>query len=127
MYRLQIVLKFCVVLLLAACFGNPCVAQTARDASSGSKIIATKLSGFGVPFRINSDDSSFIEVQLYLSRDAGKTWSFYDRKDIDGTEFPFQAEEDGEYWFSLKTLSRDRRLLPEGDPQPELKLSLIHI
>ena len=122
MYRLQIVLKFCVVLLLAACFGNPCVAQTARDASSGSKIIATKLSGFGVPFRINSDDSSFIEVQLYLSRDAGKTWSFYDRKDIDGTEFPFQAEEDGEYWFSLKTLSRDRRLLPEGDPQPELKI-----
>jgi len=122
-YRLQVVLKLCVVLLLVTCFGNSCVAQTTPVASSGSsKVIATKLSGFGVPFKINSDDSSFIEVQLYLSRDAGKTWIFYDRKDTDETEFPFEAEEDGEYWFSLKTLSRDRRLLPEGDPQPELKI-----
>ena len=123
MYSLQIDLKFCVVLLLAGCFGNPCAAQTTPDASSvSSKVIATKLSGFGVPFRIDADDSSFIEVQLYLSRDAGKTWTFYGRKGIDETEFPFEAEEDGEYWFSLKTLSRDRRLLPEGDPQPELKI-----
>ena len=122
-YRLQIDLKFCVVLLLAGYFGNPCTAQTTPDASSSSsKVIATKLSGFGVPFRIAADDSSFIEVQLYLSRDAGKTWTFYDRKGTDETEFPFEAEEDGEYWFSLKTLSRDRRLLPEGDPQPELKI-----
>ena len=80
-YRLQIDLKFCVVLLLAGYFGNPCTAQTTPDASSSSsKVIATKLSGFGVPFRIAADDSSFIEVQLYLSRDAGKTWTFYDRK-----------------------------------------------
>ena len=123
MYRLQMDLKFCVALFLAACFGNPCAAQTAPDASSGgSKVIATKLSGFGVPFRIDADDSSFIEVQLYLSRDTGKTWSFYDRKGTDETEFLFQSEEDGEYWFSIKTLSRDRRLLPEGDPQPELKI-----
>ena len=114
-YSLQINLKFCVVLLLAVCSGDLCEAQTGPTASSGSsKVIATKLSGFGVPFKINSEDSAFIEVQLYLSRDAGKTWTFFGRKNTDETEFPFEAEEDGEYWFSLKTLSRDRRLLPEG-------------
>ena len=118
-------LKFCVVLLAAVCLVGTCTAtaQTANNASMvPSKVIPTKLSGFGIPFKINSDDASLIEVQLYLSRDAGKTWTFYGRKGTDGQEFPFEAEKDGEYWFSLKTLSRDRRLLPEGDPQPELKI-----
>ena len=122
-YRLQIDLKFCVVLLVATCLASVCAAQTTDNAPAASaKVIPTKLSGFGVPFQIDADDSSFIEVQLYLSRDAGKTWTFYGRKGTDEQEFPFQADQDGEYWFSLKTLSRDRRLLPEGDPQPELKI-----
>ncbi len=122
-FRFQINLRFCWVLLLAVCLSNVCAAQTNREVASGdSKVIPTKLSGFGVPFKINSEDSSFIEVQLYLSRDTGKTWTFYGRKNTDGTEFSFEAGEDGEYWFALKTLSRDRRLLPEGDPQPELKI-----
>jgi len=99
-----------------------CVGQTPDAAAANSKVIATKLSGFGVPFKINSEDTTYIEVQLYLSEDLGKTWTFYGRKNTDESEFRFEAEADGEYWFSLKTLSRDRRLLPEGDPQPELKI-----
>ena len=122
-YRLLIDLKICVVLLIAICSVGSVAAQAPNTATTDDvKVIATKLSGFGVPFKIDSENSAYIEVQLYLSRDAGKTWTFYARQDTDGKEFPFQAEEDGEYWFSLKTLSRDRLLLPEGDPQPELKI-----
>ena len=123
-YRLLKNLIGCLLLLavvLALCAAETGVAQV-PETDANSKVIATKLSGFGVPFKINSDDSAYIEVQLYLSRDAGKTWSFYGRKNTDEQEFRFEADEDGEYWFSLKTLSRDRRLLPEGDPQPELKI-----
>lgn len=86
------------------------------------KTVGTNLKAFGVPFKVNSSNESFIEVQLYLSRDMGKTWKFYGRQTTDRNDFPFQADEDGEYWFSLKTLDRDRRLLPEGAPQPELKI-----
>ena len=123
-YRLLKNLKWCplpMAVALAVCTFGTCEAQ-APDTAASSKVIATKLSGFGVPFKINSEDSTYIEVQLYLSEDLGKTWTFYGRKNTDEQEFRFEAEADGEYWFSLKTLSRDRRLLPEGDPQPELKI-----
>ena len=86
------------------------------------KTVGTSLSAFGVPFKVNADNASFIEVQLYLSKDMGETWSFHSRQSTDQTDFAFQSEGDGEYWFCLKTLDRDRRLLPEGDPQPELKI-----
>ena len=86
------------------------------------KTVATNLRGFGIPFQINADNGSFIEVQLYVSRDMGQSWQFSDRQATDQKEFPFEAKGDGEYWFAIKTLDRDRKLLPEGDPQPDLKI-----
>lgn len=92
------------------------------DTPRDPKLLATNLRGFGVPFRLDANNDAFIEVQLYLSTDRGRSWSFYSRQTTDKEEFPFQADRDGEYWFALKTLNRDRKLLPSGDPQPELKI-----
>lgn len=86
------------------------------------KAVGTSLRSFGIPFQINADNNAFIEVQLYLSRDLGSTWNFVDRQTTDQKDFPFKSSQDGEYWFSMKTLDRDRRLLPEGNPQPELRI-----
>ena len=97
-------------------------ASTPWAETAGVKKVSTNLKGFGVPFKINADDGMFVEVQLYLSTDAGRSWTFYGRETTDKEEFPFVAEQDGEYWFALKTLNRDRRLMPSGDPQPELKI-----
>lgn len=94
----------------------------ANSATPDVKTIGTNLKAFGVPFNINANDESFIEVQLYLSRDRGSTWDFYARQNTDRNDFPFRADGDGEYWFALKTLNRDRRLIPDGDPQAELKI-----
>ena len=93
-----------------------------RSQSPSYKTVATNLRGFGVPFQINADNGSFIEVQLYVSRDMGKSWQFASRQATDQKEFPFESEQDGEYWFALKTLDRDRKLIPEGDPQIDLKI-----
>ena len=101
--------------------GSPAVSGQAPS-PTGTKSIATPMRGFGVPFKINADDSSYIEVQLFVSRDLGKTWQFHARQATDSSEFPFQAERDGEYWFALRTLNRDRKLVPEGQIQPELKI-----
>ena len=92
------------------------------DPTPDLKRLTTNLKAFGVPFKINADNDAFIEVQLYLSRDQGKTWKFYARQTTDQEEFPFEADQDGEYWFALKTLNRDRQLLPSGDPSPQLKI-----
>ena len=83
------------------------------DTPAGAKTLATNLRGFGVPFQINANDQSYIDVQLYLSEDKGRTWRFYDRQTTDKTEFPFRADEDGEYWFAIKTLNRNRQLIPD--------------
>ncbi len=100
--------------------------NTKPDSPFGSsakyKTVATNLRQFGVPFQINAADDSFIEVQLYLSRDQGKTWRFQGRQATDQQEFPFEADADGEYWFSLKTLNRDRKLVPDGDPEIDLSI-----
>ncbi len=86
----------------------------------GPRRLVTNLRGFGIPFQINANDDTFIEVHLYLSRDGGRNWSFQGRQTTDQQECPFHATADGDYWFALKTLDRDRRLLPEGQTRPEL-------
>ena len=80
------------------------------------------MTGFGVPFSINDPDNRFIEVHLYVSKDRGQTWQYHDRTDPHETQFPYQSKGDGEYWFALKTLDRDRKLNPDGDPRAELKV-----
>jgi hypothetical protein len=84
------------------------------------KFLATNLKAFGIPFRINAENESFIEVQLYVSTDQGKSWRFYGRQSTDKTNFPFEADGDGDYWFAIKTLNRNRQLIPEGKPSPDL-------
>ena len=101
---------------------TPAPANSPFVAPPKFKTVATPLRSFGVPFQINADNESFIEVQLYVSRDMGRTWRFHSRQTTDQVEFPFQADGDGEYWFALKTLDRDRKLVPQGDPQIDLKI-----
>lgn len=86
------------------------------------KVLSTNLDGFGIPFKVDDQRGQFIEVQLYMSQDQGKTWSFHSRQPTSAREFPFTADGDGEYWFAIKTLDRDRRLLPDGNARPELKI-----
>ncbi len=86
------------------------------------KVVSTSLSGFGIPFNIDDENGQFIEVQLYVSRDEGQNWSFHSRQPVAATEFPFKADGEGEYWFAIKTLDRNRRLLPDGDAIAELKV-----
>lgn len=111
------IFSLCLILNYAA--SNTCVAQTSQPPV---KQISTQLHGFGIPFNINADASEFIEVQLYVTRDKGESWQFYGRQQTDGEEFAFRAENDGEYWFALKTLNRDKQLLPDGKTKPELKV-----
>lgn len=115
--RFQLALVFTLVLCGCLLPSFPAVAQ-----SAAVKTVSTNQTAFGIPFRINADNGTFIEVQLYFSTDRGRTWKFLRRQATNQPEFPFRAAGDGEYWFSLKTLDRNRQLLPPGKPQPELKI-----
>ena len=53
-----------------------------------------------------------------------KNWTLYSRQNVNQLEFPFTTEREGEFWFCLKTLDRNRNLLPPGNPHPELKITV---
>ena len=110
----------CALLFIALMLTSGSGSVIAQAPVHNAKVISTNLLGFGVPFEVNPNDSSIIEVQLYLSEDQGKTWSFYGRQSTDKKEFPFRTSSDGEYWFALKTLNRNRQLMPEGKTAPGL-------
>ena len=115
---LTLVLSFFAVSALGARYAP----QTNGPTAAGPNVISTTMTGFGVPFSINDPDNRFIEVHLYVSKDRGQTWQYHDRTGPRETQFPYQSKGDGEYWFALKTLDRDRKLNPDGDPRAELKV-----
>lgn len=86
--------------------------------------IGTNLRAFGIPFSVSDPGERYVEVQLYMSRDRGQSWSFHSRQPARATEFPFESRGDGEYWFAIRTLDRDRQLHPAGTMRPELVVTV---
>lgn len=101
-------------------FGRRPDATAATNVPTNVKRVGTRLTGFGIPFSIQDPENKFIEVQLFMSKNRGLTWQFYGRQNLDAREIPFEASGDGEYWFCLKTLDRNRQLQPNGNPNVEL-------
>lgn len=100
-----------------------CCAQVTDQQLAATKTISTFLTGFSIPFKVDENDESLVEVQLFLSKDKGKNWGLYDKQATDEREFAFKSDGDGEYWFALRTLDRNRRLLPESRMVgPELRV-----
>lgn len=106
--------------LLGLLYGLTPHLSNGQSRPEGVRFLSTNLQAFGIPYQINSNEESFIEVQLYVSLDQGKTWQFVDRQGTDQKEFRFQARGDAEYWFGLKTLNRNRQLIPSGNLAPGL-------
>jgi len=101
-------------------FGRRPDTAAATNVPANVKRVGTRLTGFGIPFSIQDPENKFIEVQLFMSKNRGLTWQFYGRQNLDAREIPFEASGDGEYWFCLKTLDRNRQLQPTGNPNVEL-------
>lgn len=122
-------LCFCVcqaILFSCASFdiqSNSCYGQVTDQQLANTKTISTFLTGFSIPFKVDEKDESLVEVQLFLSKDKGKNWGLYDKQATNEREFAFKCDGDGEYWFALRTLDRNRRLLPESRMVgPELRV-----
>lgn len=60
-----------------------------------------------IPFRLapgNNDDIR--EVDLFVSRDEGKTWTLAATAQAGEDRFPFKAPRDGVYWFAVRTTTK---------------------
>ncbi|MEX0824721.1 MAG: hypothetical protein WD119_01065 [Pirellulaceae bacterium] len=79
---------------------------------------------FGIPFSVDSLGSQPVEVQLYVSRDAGTQWAFSGRQPAHSREFPFQAASDGDYWFATRTIDANGSAHPQGKVVPQLRVTV---
>ncbi len=89
----------------------------ATRANTEREPIYTRQRLFSIPFYLNPQARPPQEVLLYVSGNQGESWALYQRRRALDQKFDFQAGEDGEYWFVVRTdqdpLSPDAVVRPE--------------
>jgi hypothetical protein len=72
---------------------------------------------FVIPFQIDNNGQSPLEVLLEVSEDGGQNWSLCSRGDTRTRQFQYRAARDGVYTFRLKSVdAAGRRFINPGDP-----------
>ncbi|TVP98942.1 MAG: hypothetical protein EA381_11045 [Planctomycetaceae bacterium] len=99
-----------------AAASDPVVAQ------SQPKPLHLNLKRFEIPFNIESTGRRPVQVQLHVSRDAGATWEVAATLPSTAKFFPFEAPEDGDYWFATRTLDGAGKVHPAGTIRPQLAI-----
>jgi hypothetical protein len=90
--------------------------QTAPPAARPQPI-AWRERVFFIPFHVRpagNPQETPTPVRLFVSAARGRTWASASSADPRMRSFVFKAPGDGEYWFSIRTLDRQGRLLPTG-------------
>jgi len=85
--------------------------QAPADAPAPKKVYTQK-TNFKLPIRIDDKDRASIqEVKLYVKTGVGGQWQAISIPPSQSV-FNYQAQQDGEYWFSVATLDRMGRQTP---------------
>lgn len=82
---------------------------------------------FRIPFQYDMEELERLgatEIQLFVSQDQGETWQQRETVAPHAEKFTFTAAEEGEYWFSVRTIATGGLSYPAGPHQPELRVIL---
>jgi hypothetical protein len=84
----------------------------------------TKDRRFRIPFQPESAARRITKVELYLSRDGGRSWSRVAVNNPNDKYFDFQARDDGWHLFAPRTIDQDNRAYPANldQLQPSIKV-----
>ncbi len=83
----------------------PPATYAAADHNPQVPVFVTRQTTFSIPFSVAAGTRNPVEVHLYVSRDAGRTWRLYARQTPGARRFTFTAEGDGDYWFASRTIA----------------------
>jgi len=81
-------------------------------------VAVTRQMGFAIPFAVDAPPGAALpaEVRLYVSDDAGRTWTLHQRAKPSQRRFEFRAPAEGAYRFRIETVdARGRPHMPEGE------------
>ena len=77
---------------------------------------------FAIPFAVNQDSPTPVDVILYASGDLGATWDVYARQPTTQKQFVFRAARDGEYWFTSQLVAAGAASPNAAGLGPQLKI-----
>ena len=101
-------------LILLVCAGSP-VAQAAP--TTGKPVYSNK-PRFRIPYHFDAEEMQKLgarEIRLYVSTDLGVRWQPSQSVTPQPGKFSFQAPQDGEYWFCVRTLDGRNQLHPADE------------
>lgn len=91
-----------------------------------TQTIHTSKPRFRIPFRYDPAELrriSATQLVLYVSNDRGIKWRKSQSVAPEDGRFTFTAPNDGEYWFAVRTLSKDGSISPAGNTvEPGLRV-----
>lgn len=102
------------------------VSSSIADPGAAAKPIITGHRVFRIPFRLDAQEAGQLKkIHLYLSRDAGRTWSQCSSAPPTATEFTYHAEEDGHHWFAVRTEDHQGGIHPDESEAPQPGLHVV--
>src|SRR5262245_26869797 len=110
--------------IVLAIGGTVCGQGTSQDK------IYSRQKAFRIPFQIPdpTEQKQLQEVQLYVARNGGK-WEKYTSAPPevapDKRSFTFRTDQDGEFWFAVRTMDKKGALNPAEDADMQVGLRVI--
>ncbi|MDR1290068.1 MAG: hypothetical protein LBK06_02585 [Planctomycetaceae bacterium] len=87
-------------------------------------VVVSNERSFSIPFQVlngNGNDQAY-EVELLVSNDRGVRWYSVGRKPADSKFFLFEADSDGEYWFSFRTITVAGTVKRSASSSPQVRV-----
>ncbi|WP_298868535.1 hypothetical protein [uncultured Gimesia sp.] len=104
-------------LLVVSCWIGGILSDSTQAAAIPSAPVYTSKTQFRIPYHYDQAEIDRLgarEIRLYASTDRGVSWNHLKSVSPQARKFPFEATQDGEYWFSVRTLDSKNQLHPSG-------------
>ncbi len=99
--------RFSLAVLLTFSIAVTASAQRQPSLAVRSAPIPCRQHSFAIPFEVRPNGSAdpIKEVELMVSRNRGGEWHTVGRKPAEAKKFDYTAEQDGEFWFTFRTIT----------------------
>jgi len=87
--------------------------------------VYSKSNRFRIPFQFDQSELQRLgaeQIELFVSKNEGDRWGLVEAVEPTTDRFTFEANADGEYWFSVRTRTKSGLTYPAGPHQPGLQV-----
>src|SRR5262245_32731556 len=90
---------------------------SAAQTAAGDGTYYSQRPEFKIPFQTDPNERRIKQVELYVSRDLGRSWQPVATAQPTERGFRFQAQQDGWYYFAVRTIDFQGQAFPPTQDQ----------